>query len=179
MAQMNEGAKITKIISNLSQYIRNTMNLTIRTTSLHHELEQLENYLALQRIRYPNQITVSYNIDPQVNDFKLPILTIQTLVENIFKHALEPYVPLIIQISAFIQQNNVVLTVHDNGCGFPEKLITAFNQPAPPASDGQHIGLINIRQRLDLEYPLASMKLSNDSGALVTITLPYQPSKTN
>lgn len=177
MAQMNEGAQIARIISNLSQYIRNTMNLTIRTTSLHHELEQLENYLALQRIRYPNQIDVSYHIDPQLNDFKIPILTIQTLVENIFKHALEPYVPLTIQICASIQQNTVVLSVHDNGCGFPQELIETFNQPSIPESDGQHIGLVNIRQRLNLEYPQASMHLSNDSGALVTITLPLRTSE--
>lgn len=173
MAQMNENQKIAEVISCLSQYIRNTMNLTIRSTSLQHELEQLEHYLTLQRMRYPNQITVHYNIDVQLNDFKIPILTIQTLVENIFKHALEPYVPLIIEINAHVQQEKMILTVHDNGCGFPEELIDTFNHQPSLSSDGQHIGLVNIRQRLDLEYPHASMLLSNNSGALVTITMPY------
>lgn len=173
MVQMKENKKITEVLSCLSQYMRSTMNLTIRTTTLHHELEQLENYLTLQMIRYPDQITVHCDIDPQLHDFKIPILTVQTLVENIFKHAMEPYMPLVIRIQASIRQDQMVLTVHDNGCGFSPELMDDFNHHPSTPGDGQHIGLVNIRQRLDLEYPDSSMLLSNDSGALVTISLPY------
>lgn len=172
MVQMKENKKITEVVKCLSQYMRNTMNLTIRTATLRHELEHLENYLTLQRIRYPDQITVNYRLDPDLNDFEIPILTIQTLVENIFKHALEPYEPLVIEIRTYIRQNRMVLAVHDNGCGFPRELMDEFNSHPSTPGDGQHIGLVNIRQRLDLEYPDSSMLLSNDFGAVVTITLP-------
>lgn len=174
MVQMHENDKITKVIGCLSQYVRNTINLTIRTATLQHELNQLENYLTLQKIRYPDQITVQYCIDPQLNDFQIPILTIQTLVENIFKHAFEPYEPLIISIHASIQQDQMILSVCDNGCGFPLDLMEQFNQNQSEFQNGEHIGLVNICQRLHMEYPNSSVWLSNDSGAVVTITMPYK-----
>ena len=177
MVQMKENKKITEVISCLSQYMRNTMNLTIRTATLRHELDHLNNYLTLQQIRYPDQITFHCSIDPQLQDFQIPILTVQTLVENIFKHALEPYEPLVIEIHAFIEQDRMILSVRDNGCGFPAELIEDFNHHPSTPGDGQHIGLVNIRQRLELEWPDSSMLLSNDSGAVVTITFPCpQPS---
>lgn len=175
MVQMKESRKIIDIIHYLSGYMRNMMNLNIRTTTLQQELIQLENYLNLQRIRYPDQITVSYAIQAELESFKIPILTIQTLVENIFKHAMEPYIPLTIRIEASIMHDQVVLCVRDNGCGFPAEMLEEFNEKPNAPSDGTHIGLVNIRQRLYLEYQeRASMQLLNDSGAVIIITLPFQ-----
>ena len=174
MVQMKENGKIIDIVHYLSGYMRNMMNLNIRTTTLQQELSQLENYLNLQRIRYPDQITVRYDIHAGLESFKIPILTIQTLVENIFKHAMEPYIPLTICIEASAVHDQVVLRVHDNGCGFPDEMIEEFNENPDAPGDGSHIGLVNIRQRLYLEYQeQASMRLMNDSGAAVIITLPY------
>ncbi len=174
MVQMQENGKIIDIVHYLSGYMRNMMNLNIRTTTLQQELNQLENYLNLQRIRYPDQITVQYDIYAELESFQIPILTIQTLVENIFKHAMEPYVPLTICIEASVQHDQVALCVRDNGCGFPDGMMEEFNKNPDAPSDGSHIGLINIRQRLYLEYQeQASMRLLNDAGAAVIITLPY------
>ncbi|MDO5425577.1 MAG: histidine kinase [Eubacteriales bacterium] len=174
MVQMKEEKKTIAILQYLSAYMRNRMNLNIRSIPLSQEMEQLETYLHLQEIRYPDQFRVRTAIEPELESFLIPVLTIQTLVENIFKHAMEPYQPLVITISATVSENHVILTVKDNGCGFPEELRKTFNgQPEAPG-DGQHIGLVNIRQRLNLEYPKqAKMELQNDSGAVVIITLPW------
>ena len=173
MAQMNETRQIISVLTYLSDYMRNMINVNIRTATLESELKQLDNYLKLQEIRYPDQVTVEYHIDPALNSFKIPVLTLQTLTENIFKHALDPEMPLKIWISAFSEPDHVIIIVRDNGCGFPEDVLEKFNAHPQDTGDGHHIGLVNIRQRLNLEYPdQASITLRNDHGGVVIICLP-------
>lgn len=173
MAQMNDTQSIISVIGYLSNYLRNMLNTTIKTASIKSEIEQLNNYIKLQEMRYPEQIHVTCMIEPILGDFQIPVLTIQTLVENIFKHAMESYAELYISISASEKSDFVEIIVKDNGCGFPEDLIHHFNTHPEDTGDGQHIGLVNIRQRLNLEYPgQADMTLKNDSGAVVIIHLP-------
>lgn len=173
MAQMNENGKIVSVLTYLSNYMRNMININIRTATLASEIDQLKNYLKLQEIRYPDQVTAEYNIDPELESFEIPVLTLQTLVENIFKHAMDPDTPLKIWIRAASENNHVVMMVKDNGCGFPEEVLEKFNTHPQDTGDGHHIGLVNIRQRLNLEYPdQASMTLRNDRGGVVIICLP-------
>ncbi len=173
MAQMNETRQIISVLTYLSDYMRNMINTNIRTTTLSEELKQLNNYLKLQEIRYPDQVTVEYKIDPALESFEIPVLTLQTLVENSFKHALDPEHPLKIWISAFSEPGHVIIIARDNGCGFPDDVLDKFNAHPQDTGDGHHIGLINIRQRLNLEYPdQASMTLRNDQGGVVIICLP-------
>ena len=173
LAQMNETGKIVHVLTYLSDYMRNMININIRTATLSSEIRQLKNYLKLQEIRYPDQVTIEYKIDPELESFEIPVLTLQTLAENIFKHAMDPDAPLKIWICAVSEKNQVILTVKDNGCGFPEEVLEKFNAHPQDTGDGHHIGLVNIRQRLNLEYPEgASITLRNDRGGVVIICLP-------
>lgn len=174
MAQMNDNNHIISVIHYLSNYMRNMLNTHIRSNTLRAETEALDNYLELQKIRYPEQITVDCHIEPELEDFEIPVLTLQTLVENVFKHAMESYEPLTITIRAAREGSCVTLSVSDNGRGFPESFMESFNDHPEDPGDGHHIGLVNIRQRLNLEYPeQASIRLSNGPGAVVTIRLPW------
>ena len=88
---------------------------------------------------------------------------------------MEPYVPLTIRVEASVLHDQVILSVRDNGCGFSEEIMEKFNAHPDASGDGTHIGLVNIRQRLYLEYQeRASLQLLNDSGAVIVITLPLQ-----
>ncbi len=81
------------------------------------ELDNVQSYFQLENLRYGNIINLYFDINSV--DFKLPILSLQPFVKNSIKHG-----KLIekddgwIQISSYQDDNEVVIKIIDNGCGF-------------------------------------------------------------
>lgn len=81
------------------------------------ELEQLEDYVALEQIRFEDMILFEEEIETK--SFKLPPLTIQPIVENAIKHGLvEHNLSGVIVLRTKRIGDNVEITVQDNGSGF-------------------------------------------------------------
>ena len=187
LAQLGQTERITEAITYLSHYTRFLLNTSIRMVPLEYEVQQLENYLALQELRYPEQFSVHIDIPHELDSCQIPILTLQTILENAFKYAIRPDRILKITITAaeMVKEEGgetfVNLTVSDNGPGFPADYLQHFADADRYLSDGSHIGLNNICSRLQLEYPVgAGMQVHNDEvsgGAVVTLQFPFVPAE--
>ena len=139
------------------------------------ELEHTRAYLAVEKAQHDELLIVEY--DTPFTQFRLPPLTLQPIVENAIKHGINPFWgPLTVMISTRHTNAGSVVTVKDNGPGFPTGEDSGFQ--LPPAEDSTpHTALTNIRQRLEI---MCGGKLEvaprEGGGTTVTLTIPDRKS---
>ena len=131
------------------------------TIPFSEELEHTRAYLNVEQALYDENLFVGY--DTPHTRFRLPPLTVQPIVENAIRHALDPDsepVRILIQTRKTDRGSQVI--VSDNGPGF-----------APADDDKPHIALANIRQRLELMCG-GEMEISprEGGGTVVRLTIP-------
>lgn len=136
-----EAAK--EAVSNFSQYLRGNLDSIKQTgmISFEEELKHLQAYLFLEKIRYDEYLDIRYDI--RATGFFIPPLTVQPLVENAVNHGISDLPDGgCVTISTQEEPDCYSIRVSDNGVGF---------DPAVPPADGRsHIGIANVRSRLDI-----------------------------
>lgn len=132
--------------------------------ALMDELEFTGTYLAIEKTRFSDRLTIERDIEDATLEAMVPSFLLQPLVENAIKHGISKKMqPGILKITSKKDGNRLSLSVEDNGPG----LNGSFN------SEG--VGLENIKQRLRQLYDDASFKLlSSELGGLkVEIEIPF------
>ncbi|MGN0251243.1 MAG: sensor histidine kinase [Oliverpabstia sp.] len=167
---------ITEILSNYMRYIFRDSN-TQRVIG--EELEQVNAYVELQKLRYgESAFTYEQILDGNVEDKLLPPLLLQTLVENAIVHGVTLDHP--IDISLYITEEHyeeepyLYICVSDTGKGFSDEILYALEKDITIFYNGRnHVGLQNIRRRLRLMMgEKARINFSNmdkNYGAVVEI----------
>ncbi|MBQ3669983.1 MAG: histidine kinase [Treponema sp.] len=130
-------------IEKFSEYLR--MNLVLwegdSVIPIEDELKLVKNYLELEKLRYGDELRVTYNI--QATDFIIPSFTLQPIVENAVKHGIMPKKGGgTIAISTFLKENWCCVAITDDGVG--------FSLDWDDEKNGVQIGISNVRKRLNL-----------------------------
>src|SRR4051812_18131686 len=132
---------------------------------LREELQMLDRYLAIERARFGDRLTLRIDHDGAVADALVPTFILQPLVENAIRHGIARQAGQgTVEVRARREGDLLLLVVQDTGAGI---------SPNP----GEGIGLSNTRARLDGLYGgAASLVLENleTGGACVRIRLPYR-----
>ncbi len=102
------------------------------------ELEHVKLYADIEMIRFPF-IKVEYYIED--HDFSLPALSVQPLVENAIRHGVRVREEGLVTVRTWKDIGAHIISITDNGCGFDVK--------AAEQSDKSHIGIRNVRERLE------------------------------
>ncbi len=137
--------------------MRSILNTKKIYTTLDEELENLNTYVEIQKTVYYNQLDICFHIDPRVHMAQVPKLILQPIVENSIFHGItQEQIHGVIQIEAVQRDNDLHITVTDNGFFSPEKR-TELQQrlesmEEPPSHTGHHIALNNINCRLKKIY---------------------------
>jgi two-component system, LytTR family, sensor kinase len=106
---------------------------------LFQELQYLEDYIDIQRLRMPEDIVVDYAVQGNPAGLKIEPMLLVPFVENAFKHGISYAEPSFIAIAVAIEKNQVRLVVENSI--FPQRV-----------AEKGGIGLQNVRKRLDLLY---------------------------
>jgi LytS/YehU family sensor histidine kinase len=114
--------------------------------SLSREIEYLNNYIILQKLRTdPNPIVkIDAGIDQQVHTVQIAPMLLIPFVENAFKHGISLREPSHIKITLEVANNTVYFDVYNTKHEKPEN---------DPEKNKSGIGLINVKQRLQHMYP--------------------------
>jgi LytS/YehU family sensor histidine kinase len=162
-----EGART--MITRLGDFLRLTLeNSGAQEVPLQQEIEFLNGYLEIERIRFQDRLTTNVDIDPAVLDVRVPNLILQPIVENAMRHAVatNPKAGRI-EIVATARNGMLRIEVRDNGPGLPL---------APATSALKHgVGLANTRARLERLYGSNHrFELANRpaGGFIVTLEIP-------
>lgn len=107
--------------------------------SFDEDIEFVQNYLKLEKRRFGDRLTVEYDI--QATDFRIPLLTLQPLVENAVRHGISKRPEGgTIRITTRELEDCYSILLEDNGVG--------FDTTKAPDDSREHIGLSNVRTRL-------------------------------
>jgi two-component system, LytTR family, sensor kinase len=156
---------VEKLILNLSDIYRKTLMMPdTALVPLKDEITLVEEYLEIEKVRMGERLKYTFEVDENLNQFQLPPMILQILVENAIKHGLSPKKEGgEVKIHAKSQEGMVALEVIDSGIGMAQTQST------------NGFGLASIRQRLKLLYENAKMEIFQltTGGTQVRISLPY------
>ncbi|MHB8128581.1 MAG: sensor histidine kinase, partial [Mobilitalea sp.] len=151
------------------------------STTLDKELEYIEVYLSIQKLRFGDRINycIQYPNDMNLNKYKILPLLLQPIVENAVIHGLERTKlngQIVINISN-TTNNILTIKIADNGHGMNAEKLEEINERINSASldSTTSIGLYNINQRIKLlygtKYGIIFTSQLNE-GTTVTLTIP-------
>jgi two-component system, LytTR family, sensor kinase len=153
-----------RAITELSNILRSSMKAEkAETVTLQKELDIVEDYLALEHMRFEERLKVEMNIDPDTLNHPVPPMMLQTLVENSIKHGISKLINGgIVRISADFKDDNLELLVQNTG-----QLNGSIN--------GEGFGIKSTQDRLNLMYQgKAKFEIHNIDNNMVEskVTMP-------
>lgn len=154
-----------RLVARLGQFLRATLVQTDGDhVPLEQELDLLDAYLDIQRLRFEDHLRIELDIEPSSLDALVPALLLQPIAENAIKYGIDPRAGVsTLTIAAHVAGRNLMLTVRDSG------------GDASTAGTGLGIGLANTRLRLQLLYGDAQsldIGRSPAGGFVVSLCLP-------
>lgn len=131
MAVIQQCPGIAATVGNLVNLLKNLAKGTQDKIPLREEFALLNDYIAIQNVRYVETFTFVNEVPDELLDLRIIKLTLQPLVENAIFHGIEPTGECgTITLSARTEDNDLILTVADDGAGIPpEKLKTLLTAP--------------------------------------------------
>lgn len=158
--------------TDMLKHLNTILKMTLRQSapqkiSLAQELDVVENYLAIEQVRFADRLRVEFRIDPSALNALVPSFLLQPLVENAIRHGIgQSETGGMIQTSVELKDDMLYLRIQDDGSG------TSVGKAV-----GHGIGLSNTATRLEHFYPdrhSFHAKPEEHGGFQVRIAIPYE-----
>ena len=171
-AKIHQIPEIAVLAENLAVILRKSIS-SKPFIQLREELDTIESYIKIQKIRFAGRFLYETEIPDVLEDCVIPKMILQPLVENAIIHGLDGCANGYICIYAAQKDGILRISVTDDGCGMGQEMLDWMNSPNPAKRDG-HLGLYNVIQILKLYYgeEYGIQAESDTSGTTVTIRLP-------
>ena len=172
MAQSHNVATIQEYTLCLVDYFRYVLRQGQRLVKLRQEMDFVENFINIQRIRFPNRFTYLYQVPEECMDVLIPPLLIENFVENAIKYALKPDELIQIVVSVQMEASDddgkqLRIIVMDTGNGIRPELLETIKRHEPyiDGAGRKHIGIYNCVRRIELFYGgKGSVRFSSEEG---------------
>jgi signal transduction histidine kinase len=153
----------------LSDLLRMSLeNNTVQETTLNREMQFVNGYLEIEKMRFGDRLQVHCDVEPDTLDARVPHLLLQPLVENAIRHGASRRAQGgEVWISSFRRGDELHLEVGDNGPGF---------SPNPEWNAKHGLGLNATRERLRVFYgerQRLDIHSAPDRGTIVSVQIPF------
>lgn len=127
LAMQEQAERTQEALETLGSFYRIFLSKGNKEIPLENEIRITQDYLFLQKARYEDMFTDEYNIDEEAQNFMVPKLILQPLVENCIYHGIKPKgEKCIIRITAKMQEDGLHILVYDAGIGMDSAQIERF-----------------------------------------------------
>ncbi len=169
LVMKSEKEQATEMINRLSRFFRNSLDdKEQQWLPLAKELDHVEQYLAIEQVRFGERIAIVKNYAEEVMSVPVPAMLLQPLIENAMQHGLEQKEGKgQLTINCQQQTDKLIIEIIDDGAG--------CNFAAKNYREG--IGLSNVKSRLIQLYGTRHQFSINNNqwgGVTVTISLPIK-----
>ena len=170
----NDPPAASRLIDQLSDLLRVAVDRAgTQEVTLREELDSLEPFLDVERLRLGRELAVSLNVDEEALGTHVPHMILQPLVENAVKHGFDGRFRGRIEVGAHRKSRFLELTIRDDGLG----LDVARRDVTVDVSRRGGVGLSNARARLAKLYgPSATLELADgpEGGAIARVLIPWR-----
>ncbi len=151
MAEFNHSEKVVETTKSLARYFRLALNQGNEQITLKDELDHVRQYLFIQKQRYGDKLAYEIEEDARFDNFQLPKLVLQPLVENAIYHGIKEIKGQgLVRVSVKEEKGFLIVSIYDNGRGF-----TAQDTTENLLVKLGGVGLKNVDQRLRLQFGAA------------------------
>lgn len=180
MLAMREYETLERFLMCLSSHLRYLLQPDKLFVTVREERMFVENYIELQRQLSQKDITCNIEVDRRTEELEVPILALQTFVENSVKYArngkrdsLSLWIRVVYLESE--EGDRLNISIGDNGEGYPREVLDILNSREPSTHEEAGIGIINLQKRCRFHYGgEASWGFLNMEGAVSEIILPVR-----
>jgi two-component system sensor histidine kinase YesM len=175
MAVKIKAEDISFMVNSLAKYFRLSLSKGKSIVSIKDELELINAYLSIQKVRFRGTIQFEFKIEKVVEDYNIHKLTLQPIVENAIIHGIQKNRDRsgIIVIEAVKEEEDIIFTISDNGVGMDKETIEKVLSNLPSGKEGSY-GLYNVNERIKLyfgqEYGIV-LQSEKGSGTKVQIKI--------
>lgn len=177
LIEMEKNEQAVEMVTSLSAFFRSSLSNGQDIITLREEEQQVRSYLEIQQVRYKDILQYEIDIDPSLEKYKIPKLTLQPLVENALYHGIKlKRGQGHILVSGAVDGKDICLTVQDDGAGMTEDRLQQIRQGIEKK---QRIGfgVATVHERLQLMFG-PSYGLTIDSrlgeGTAVRVRIPMR-----
>ncbi len=151
MAKIQGNTSVSKAITALIKLLRISINLGRDMITLREEIDYVENYVLIQKLRFNKTIHILKNIDESCLDLTVPKLILQPIVENSIIYGLtEERMEISIQIKSFIKEEQLIIEISDDGPGIEAEVLKNILSDSTDKNKFSKVGLNNINHRIQL-----------------------------
>lgn len=160
LVRRSGGVEATAMLDNLIAYLRAAVpKLEAEHATFEHEQQTVRAYLELMRMRMPDRLGYSLQVDPDALALHCPPMALLTLVENAIKHGIDPSeAGGRVDVRVAVQGQRVRVRVANTGAGLQ-----------PPRAAAAGMGLANLRERLKLAFGDTAQISLSSTPAGVTV----------
>ncbi|NRF94937.1 sensor histidine kinase [Paenibacillus frigoriresistens] len=155
-ARMNHQAEIEQMVTSVIELLKSSVRRVGEFHSLEQEINQLKNYIYIQKIGYGDAFIMDYDVDERLLESEVPYFILQPLVENAILHGIEMSKGSgRIVLHARVEEKQLLLIVEDNGVGMEaEQALNLLNAATRKESvpGVTSIGIHNVNERIQLYY---------------------------
>lgn len=160
--------KAIEMISALTTFFRIGLSKGRDIITVREELEHVRSYLVIQKIRYENQFEYSFYVDPETENYFVPKLMLQPLVENALYHGIKLCDrKCILMIQVLSHGDRIEIEVLDNGAGMDAETLESVRKSMEHKGENRanSYGVVNVNDRIQIlagqEYGL---RLTSEKG---------------
>lgn len=193
-ALLHDDEELAEMIEVLARLFRYNISRHEECAALSEELENVRDCVKIYNYRFDGrfQLIEQYeDMGEEMEQYLLPVLTLQPFVGNAIRHGLEPKMGIgTLLLRVFKTQSNLVIQIQDDGIGMDEnalkELRSRLKEPDAPHRRGgtaqsSGIALVNVHQRIQLMFGAiygVDVVSSPDWGTRVELALPASPPET-
>lgn len=163
------------IIRLLSKYYRYVVNIESKYVSLEAELDHIENYLQVQKVRLANKLDYEIDCEEGVKIVPIPPFLLESFVGNALKYGQDEDAHIQLSLQAVqIRPFVVQITIRDRGAGFPGEILDALEEYQKTGKKNSllGVGICNSIERLNLIYEnRTKIEFYNEQGAVIEVTI--------
>lgn len=179
MAKIQGDKSIANAITALIKLLRISINLGKDMIPLSEEIEYVKNYILIQKLRFNERFTISYDIAEDCLGCLLPKLILQPIVENSIIYGADNAgkSSLEITIKAFQKGNILTISVTDNGPGIDSETLNKIFKVDKDINRFSTVGLNNVNQRIGLYFGKdygVTIDTQINSGTKVAVNIPVK-----
>lgn len=154
IAAIQKADKIVQVVEALIYMLRYTTSKFGDRVTIGDEIENIRNYITIQKVRYYNKLNVEYDIDEELSGYSVLKFTIQPIVENAIFHGLSGREGEgLIKVQVRRQERDIIIVVEDNGTGMDQETIASINEKiAGFKGRFNNIGISNVNSRIKMHF---------------------------
>lgn len=180
LAIRREAPEIYAMVNAIASMLRYSLKSSNDLVTLSTEIENMNNYLYVQKVRFGGRLNVETVIDNSIMDYQVPRLILQPIIENSIKYGIDDEKPTeTIIIRAISEDNFIYITIIDTGRGIDVNRLDMIREwlrdEDDLIGDGEHLGIKNVLNRMKLIYgetALMTIESNLGEGTIIKLRMP-------